>query len=187
MKTAFILHGTVDGHEYFEMDFPSPSNSHWYPWLQQKLLRGGILCQTLEMPAPYDPVYSEWKNIFDKFNNSDLSVIVGHSSGAGFALKWIHENPNIYLDKLALVAPDIFTDESTDSSFKFELKKGALDKVKSIRLFYSSDDRSESVQQSVEQIMTMYPNIICHNYTNMGHFTFRHTGPIFEDLWTALK
>lgn len=187
MKTAFILHGTADEHEYFEMDFPSPSNAHWLPWLQQKFLRAGILCQTPEMPKPYNPVYKEWKNILDKFNNPDLSVIVGHSTGAGFVLKWIHENPNISLDKLVLVAPDIFTDESTDGSFKFELNKDALDKIKSIHLFSSSDDKSKSVQRSIKQIMEMYPNIIHHNYTNMGHFNLRRTGLTFEDLWEVLK
>ncbi len=67
--SAIILHGICDEHEYFEMDFPSPSNAHWLPWLQQKFLRSNVLCQKLEMPTPYNPIYKEWKKSFEKIND----------------------------------------------------------------------------------------------------------------------
>lgn len=66
MKSAIIVHGTCDAHEYLEMDFPSPSNAHWLPWLQQKFLRAGVLCQCPEMPTPYAPEYAAWRAVFDR-------------------------------------------------------------------------------------------------------------------------
>ena len=163
MKTAVILHGICDRQEYFEMDFPSPSNAHWLPWLQQKLLRKGLLSQCLEMPAPYKPAYDEWKRTFEQLDRSDLSVVVGHSAGCGFFLKWLHQNPKISLDKLVLVAPWLDPQKREAPFLEFELDKSALDKVKEVHLFFSEDD-DDTIRVSTEQIIKSYPDIRVHNY-----------------------
>jgi predicted alpha/beta hydrolase family esterase len=186
MKTAVILHGVCDKEEYFEMDFPSPSNAHWLPWLQQKFLRNGLLCQCLEMPAPYKPVYEEWKKTFGQLDPSDLSVVVGHSAGCGFFLKWLHENPKVALDKLVLVAPWLDPQKREASFLEFTLDKDALNNVKEAHLFFSEDDM-ETIKISTERIMREYPNIKRHHYADKGHFCFGDIGETFEDLWEVLK
>jgi predicted alpha/beta hydrolase family esterase len=102
---AIIIHGVCDKNEYFELTFPSPSNAHWLPWLQQKFLRAGILCQKLEMPTPYTPLYEEWRLTFEQLHVSDQTIIVAHSAGCGFILKWLGANPDIFINRLILVAP----------------------------------------------------------------------------------
>ncbi len=186
MKTAVLLHGTCDKEEYFDMDFPSPSNAHWLPWLQQRFLRSNMLCQTPEMPCPYAPIYEEWKQIFEGFNLSSLSVVVGHSAGCGFILKWLHENPQAKLDKLVLVAPwlDPFREEG--DFLKFDMKPDALTQIDKIHLLVSVDDM-ESVKVSVEKIISMHPKIILHTYEGKGHFCFGNIGNTFEELWEICK
>lgn len=186
MKTAVICHGFVPWEEYFEMDFPSPSNAHWLPWLQQKFLRAGILCQKLEMPTPYKPIYEEWKKTFEQLDYSNLAMAVGYSAGAGFILKWLHENPNVSLEKLVLVAPWLDPDRSEGDFLKFDLKPGALDKIKEVHLFHSEDD-DDDIKESVRQIMQTFPNIKFHGYADKGHFRFQDVGNTFEDLWEVLK
>ena len=185
-QTAVILHGICDEHEYFEMDFPSPSNAHWLPWLQQKLLRSGILCQCLEMPSPYKPIYEEWKKTFEQLDHSNLSVVVGHSAGCGFFLKWLCENPGVELDKLVLVAPWIDPARRETPFLEFDFKTSALDKIKEVHLIISDDDM-DSIITSTNEIMVAYPNIIRHNYTGMRHFCFSTTGETFEDLWDIIN
>lgn len=84
MKSAVIIHGTVDKSEFFDSHYPSPSNAHWLPWMQRQLLRNGWLCQTPEMPTPYSPDYEQWKQVFEQQNPQNLSLAIGHSAGAGF-------------------------------------------------------------------------------------------------------
>jgi len=38
MKNAILLHGTSSKEEYYSLEYPSASNSHWLPWLQKNLL-----------------------------------------------------------------------------------------------------------------------------------------------------
>ena len=105
MKSALIIHGTCDKDEYFDEKYPTLSNSHWFPWLQKQFLCHDILCQTPEMPKAYNPLYGDWKKTFEKFYDEDVKIIVGHSAGAGFILRWLQDNPQIKLEKLILVAP----------------------------------------------------------------------------------
>jgi len=185
-KSAIILHGICSRKEYFEMDFPSPSNAHWLPWLQQKFLRNGLLCQCLEMPRPYEPKYEEWREVFEKFAHPDLSVVVAHSAGSGFILKWLHENPRTRLDKLVLVAPYIDPDGEQGDFLEFDFDKNALENVKEVYLFISSDD-AKSILASTEKILDEYPAMIVHRYEGLGHFCFENTGASFEDLWEVCK
>lgn len=57
MKTAIIIHGYFTKEEFFDVTRPSPSNDHWFPWIQKQLLLNGILTQTPEMPSSYAPEY----------------------------------------------------------------------------------------------------------------------------------
>lgn len=188
MKEAIILHGILDSKEYFEEDFPSPSNAHWLPWLQQKFLRNGVLCQCIEMPRPFEdkPSYEEWKNLFERFVSPKLSTVIGHSAGCGFFLKWLHNNQNVKLDKLVLVAPFIDPFEKRGDFLKFDLDKNALRNVKEVHLFISNDDKAAMIE-STRKIIEKYHSIVVHRYADLRHFCFRNTGPTFEDLWDVCK
>ena len=104
MKNAIIIHGTCDEDEYFSDKYPSLSNSHWFPWLQKQLLINNIFTQTPEMPEAHKPDYDKWKKEFEKFDVNSETILVGHSCGGGFLIRWLSEN-KIKIKKLILVAP----------------------------------------------------------------------------------
>lgn len=185
MKSTLIIHGTCDKDEYFDEKYPSLSNSHWFPWLQKKFLCHDILCQTPEMPKAYNPTYDDWKKTFEEFYNEDTKIIVGHSAGAGFILKWLQDNPQIKLEKLILVAPWLDLDKECADFLDFQLKDIALNNVKETILFYSKDDE-KSILNSVDKILSYYKHIKVYSFVNKGHFVYSTIGSTFPELWQAI-
>lgn len=166
-----MIHGTCDKEEYFSDKYPSLSNAHWFPWIQKQLLIHNIFCQTPEMPDAHTPVYEKWKKEFERFAVNSESVLVGHSCGGGFLLRWLTEN-KVEINKLILVAPWLDPERSkTTNFFEFEIDKELLSRIKSIHLFISSDDDGD-IHKSVKIILESLPNIQIHKFENMGHFTF---------------
>ncbi len=183
MTNALILHGVCDAQEYFEMDFPSPSNAHWLPWLQQKFLRNGVLCQTPEMPKPYAPVYDDWAAVFEQFTLHNDTVIVGHSSGCGFILKWLSANPSIRLGRLVLVAPYSDPYQKYGDFLQCTLDPDLLQRVQGVDVLYSLDEKVQGVKETTELILQTYPSACYHEFVDKDHFCFSDIGLTFPELW----
>ncbi len=175
MKTAIILHGMPSREEYYNAKRPASSNCHWLPWIQKQFLLKDVLAQTPEMPNPYNPEYKEWKEMFERFTLNEETVLIGHSCGAGFILRYLTEN-NIQFGKVVLVAPWIDIEKSLDTGmFDFELDENLFKKTKSLVVFSSRNDM-KSVQDSVEVIKNKLKNIKIVEFENKGHFCFKDLG-----------
>jgi len=173
MKNAIIIHGTCDKDEYYNDKYPSLSNSHWLPWLQKQLLINDIITQTPEIPEAYSPDYKKWSQELERFDINEETILIGHSCGGGFLIRWLSEN-NIKIKKLILVAPWLDPEkENTQSFFDFEIDKNFKDKANEIHLLISNDDEDD-VLKSVEIIKNEIPNISYHEFSNLGHFTYGH-------------
>lgn len=107
MKNAIILHGKSGPgeQEYYNPDFPAASNSHWIPWLQKQLMIRDIYAQTPEVPNSWKPDYATWCKEFERYDITPETVLVGHSCGGGFLVRWLSERPDVRVDKVVLVAP----------------------------------------------------------------------------------
>lgn len=118
MKNAILIHGWPGKEEYFDPNIPSPSNSHWFPWVQHQLLLKKIEAQTPEMPKAYEPNYEAWKEMFERFEINENSILIGHSCGGGFLTRWLSEN-DVRVGKVALVAPwlDPLPEKEIDPAF----------------------------------------------------------------------
>ena len=172
MKNAIIIHGIDEIKEEFIKNKNSPSNSHWFPWLQWELVKNGILTQTPEMLNPYiDGMdYDKWADIFSKFKINDNSILIGHSAGAGFLLKYLSLNKDIKINHLILVAPWLDLEKQGGDFFKnFELDADLLKRCQKIDLFYSTDDE-DYILNSVDKILNTYNNINVNIFSDMGHF-----------------
>ncbi len=186
MRTAYLLHGTCDAHEFYEMDFPSLSNAHWFPWLQQKFLRADYLCQCLEMPRAYAPRYDEWVDTFKSTSLNEDSILVGYSAGAGFLLKYFAENPKLKVAKIFLVAPWLDPLRENGDFLSFTWRMGLRDQFGQVELFYSANDFVLEVKECVETVLKNLPDVGVHFYQDKGHFTFSEIGPQFPELWEAI-
>lgn len=174
-KTAYILHGCCDRDEYFSNEYPSPSNSHWIPWLQKQLLMKGYDCQTPDMPTPYAPVYDEWATIFERLPVDENTTLVAHSCGAGFLLKWLNKN-GAKIDRLVLVAPWIDPQRYLGNFLQVRLRPNLSEQVNALHVFYSEDEPVNGVKETVDMLTQAYPEATLHTFEEHGHFCMAEMG-----------
>lgn len=169
MKTAIILHGmpSKDGYENPVRD--AQSNSHWLPWIQQQLLTKGILAQTPELPEPYMPVYESWKKEFERFDVNDETILIGHSCGAGFLVRWLSEN-KVKVGKVVLVAPWIDVEHELKTGFfDFEIDPLLPSRTKLLAIISSLND-DKAMLVTTKLLAEYWSEQQITYMENMGHF-----------------
>jgi predicted alpha/beta hydrolase family esterase len=183
LKSAVLLHGQPDKEEYFDSNAPSASNAHWFPWLQKQLLVNGIHAQTPEVPNCYELNYDIWLKEVARFKINEETILVGHSTGAGFWIRYLSERPDIKVGKVVLVAPwiDPF-DEFRTGYFKFDYDSEIFARTGGITIFVSEDDE-KSVHKSVELLQEKIKDVKIIRFKDKGHFTENSLGQKeFPDL-----
>jgi len=186
MKNAIIVHGRPEKDEYFDRQFPSPSNSHWLPWLQKELLILDILVQTPEFPEAFNPKYEKWLEVFQRFEINSDTILIGHSRGASFVLRWLSEN-DIKVGKVILVAPSILANPNVVFGFSdYEIDQNIIDKTNGVTMFYSTDDET-SILESVNKIKSDIPNIKIREFLDRGHFTTDDGASEFPEILEEIK
>jgi predicted alpha/beta hydrolase family esterase len=176
MKNAIILHGMPDKEEYLAMG--SPTTQHWYGWLQTQLQAQGIPTELPAMPIPYEPDYRKWTEVFEQYDIHEETILIGHSCGAGFLVRWLSEN-NIKVGKVILVAPWIDPDQESQNLvtdfFDFEIDPALSSRTDGITVFYSTDDSADIVK-SVEILEKSVKDIHGIKFDDKGHFTLEDMG-----------
>jgi len=173
MKTAIIIHGMPSREEYFDLARSAPSNCHWLPWIQKQLLLKGILAQTPEMPEPYAPNYEKWKEVFEQFKVDEQTILVGHSCGGGFLVRWLSEN-NIKVGKVVLVAPWINSEKDPELEidkdfFEFNIDENLTSKTAGFKIMYSADD-DKYILDTVKILNEKIKNVELQEFKDKGHF-----------------
>lgn len=103
MKNAIILHGKPSQKEYYDSKIPSSSNKHWIPWLQKQLIVNDIKADTPDVPHAHDPQWDLWVKEVERFEIGPETILVGHSCGAGFWIKYLSLNKTLKVGKVILV------------------------------------------------------------------------------------
>ena len=171
MKTAIILHGMPSKEEYYDPESPAQSNKHWLPWIQRQLIVRDVLAQTPEIPEPYAPDYAKWCSIFERFTIDEETMLIGHSCGAGFLIRWLSEH-TVRVGRVALVAPWLNPDHEYDTDFfDFTIDPDLVARTDGVTIFVSSDD-DHTVHESVTKIRSALPGTAVKEFTDRGHFTF---------------
>ena len=172
MKKAIILHGMSDSEEEYD---GHESDHHWLPWLKTELEGQGYDVETPELPEPYHPVYETWRGVFEEYVLDKDTVLVGHSCGAGFLVRYLSEN-NVQVGKVVLVAPYLDPDgDHIPEFFDFPIKRNLVAQTKGMTMFISTDD-DEDIQESVRIIERECDGIEKRVFEGMGHFTFGEMG-----------
>jgi hypothetical protein len=178
MKNAILLHGRPDpgDAEYYNPDLPSASNSHWFPWLQKQLLMHDIAAQTPEIPNSWQPYYPTWQKEFERYDITPETILVGHSCGGGFLVRWLSEHKDVKVGKVVLVAPwiDPGHKETTDF-FDFTIDPKLVERAAGITIF-NSDNDFNAIQKSVNIIRETVSDINYREFHNYGHFCERDLG-----------
>lgn len=164
-------------------DGPAQYNRHWLPWLQKQLILNGILAQVPELPEPYEPDYEKWRSLFEQFPIDENTILVGHSCGGGFLVRWLCEN-NVKVGKVALVAPWINPNSKLPKPgfFDFQIDKNLKEKTADLCIFISLDDDKEELD-TAEMLKEKIAGLKVKKFTDKGHFTYSDMGTeVFPEL-----
>jgi len=184
-RNAILVHGCCDEEEFYGGE-SSPSNSHWFPWLQKELIKRDIETQTPEMPRPYRPEYAAWKQVLDRYSIDRHSILVAHSCGAGFVLRWLADEMRS-VQKLILVASWIDPFRTRGSFLDCELNAKLDSMFDEMHVMYSEDDDVDGLRESIQSLMKAYPRAQCHRFRNKGHFSRSDLGTdAFPELLDAI-
>jgi len=173
MKNAIILHGRPSKEEYYNPVRPSMSNAHWLPWLQGQLLKHDIETATPEVPYSFAPEWDRWVNEVERFDIGPETMLIGHSTGGGFWVRYLTEHPELKVDKVILVAPWINSRHEDDIDFfSFELNPKVTEQAQKF-LIIGSDNDGEDVTNSVNFLREKLPGVAYREFKGYGHFTWK--------------
>jgi len=101
---CIIIHGCPSNKEKAVDSERRTYDKHWLPWIKRKLQEKGIRISVPLMPEPWEPDYNKWKKEFEKQEINENTVLIGHSCGCAFLVRWLGDTEK-NVKKLILVAP----------------------------------------------------------------------------------
>lgn len=177
MSNAILIHGWGSKEGFYNPERPTESNSHWFPWLSKQLMIRDIHTVSLEMPSSYYPIYDVWKKELERFDIDEQTILVGHSCGAGFIVRWLSEYSG-KVGKVVLVGPWIGIEPDRDfdkNFFDFEISDDLSNKAERITIMDSSDDH-DVILKSTEILKSKIKNCKHIEFTDKAHFTLNDLG-----------
>lgn len=175
-KNCIIIHGCPSNAET-GMDLNTRTyDKHWIPWAKRELIRRGIKTATPLMPRPWAPDYEAFKQEFEKYPVTEKTVLVGHSCGCAFLVRWLGETKQ-RVDKLVLVAPAKIArtgDKIKKEFYGFTINKGTASQV-GVIIMFTSDNEAERLKKSLK----LYHRVLGGKVIELkgrGHYTLKDMG-----------
>ena len=155
MKNYFIMHGFVQG-----------NIDNWYPWIKRQIDSDDKLCVIPQFPIDIEHQnYKSWKIILDSYKDNDMindkTVLIGHSTGCSFIIKYILDN-RIKVSKIVLVSGfnNFFADDPQDLHNKVNVT------------FYVKDNDLRKVNNYANEVICLYgdddpyiPQVVLHDFS----------------------
>jgi predicted alpha/beta hydrolase family esterase len=170
-SNCIIIHGCPSNIEKAMDPATRTYDKHWIPWLKQQLEWLGIPTSTPLMPEPWEPVYEKFKAEFEKQSVDENSILIGHSCGTTFLLRWLSETKQ-KISKLILVAPWAIADKDDEARrafYEHPIDPSIKDRVGEIIFFTSNDEDPDGVE-SLNIIHRVIGGTII-SLPNHGHYT----------------
>ena len=149
-------------------------DKHWMPWTKKQLEEKGLTVATPLMPEPWNPDYDRFKGEFEKIEVGENTVLIGHSCGCAFLVRWLGETGR-KVKKLILVAPwKIPNAERKKDFYEYTINSAVKDNVGEIVMF-TADDEEEDGKKSLE----MYNEVLDANVIELkghGHYVLDAMG-----------
>lgn len=186
-KKCIIIHGCPSNPEN-AMNFETRTyDKHWIPWTKKELIARGIETEVPLMPTPWEPDYEKFKKEFGKHKVTEETILVGHSCGCAFLIRWLGETKQKIL-KLVLVAPwkiPIKGDKFRQSFYTYPIDETIKTRVKEIVMF-AADDEADDGKESLKIFHKALGGKIIE-LKKHGHFTMNDMGTEeFPELLEAI-
>ena len=175
VSNVVIVHGCPDSNEPRDPK-KRTYEKHWRLWLNDELVKRNIETSIPMMPEPWNADYSKWKDEFDKIGVNENSVLIGHSCGSAFLVRWLGDTKR-KIKKLILVAPwkIAHKEDGSDKDFYgFEIDDDIKERVEEIVIFTSNNEEPDG-KKSVK-IFTKGLGARVVELKDKGHFTFNGMG-----------
>lgn len=146
-------------------------DKHWIPWIKKELTSRGIKTETPLMPKPWYPDYQTFKKKFDKYEVTENSILIGHSCGSAFLVRWLGDSKQ-KIKKLILVAPWKIPDGKDKIKklfYEYPIDKTIRSRVKEIVMF-TADDEAKDGKKSLEMFHKALGGKIIE-LKGRGHYT----------------
>nr|AQS33367.1 hypothetical protein [uncultured archaeon]AQS34148.1 hypothetical protein [uncultured archaeon] len=175
-SNAIIIHGCPSSKEKALDGGKRTFDKHWLPWTKKRLEEKGIKTSVPLMPEPWKPDYDDWKKEFEKNEINENTILIGHSCGSAFLVRWLGESGK-KIKKLVLVAPAKKLPGMKKDKIKFydfETNKNIKNLVGDIVIFVS-DDESPGIKESVE-LYEQELGVKAVELKGKGHYTLGDMG-----------
>lgn len=160
-------------------------NKHWMPWLKSELAKKNIDSKFPQMPVDSKATYEEWRKIFDKIKIDKNSILVGHSRGAAFLVRWLGETKT-KIKKLILVAPCKFARVDYKKTFyDFDINSLVKDSVGEVIIFSSDNDENYILKSVEEYHNTLGGKVLELN--GRGHFLIDKFPELLSEILAGEK
>lgn len=173
---CIIIHGYPSNTEKAMNSKTRTYDKHWIPWIREKLTSQGIKADTLLMPEPWKPDYHTFKKEFEKYKVTENTILVGHSCGCAFLVRWLGETKQ-RIKKLILVAPWKIPDKN--DKFRKDFYEYSIDTTIKSRgkeiIMFTADNEEEDGKKSLK----MYHDALGGKIIELkryGHYTFNDMG-----------
>lgn len=173
---CIIVHGCPSHFKGEQTPQERTYDKHWMPWLKKQLEEQGIITEMPLMPNPWSPNYDMFRQEFEKLSISEDTVLVGHSCGCAFLVRWLGESKQ-KINKLILVAPWKIPDKgdlARELFYTYPIDESIKSRVKDITMF-TSDNEEDDGKKSLQIFHDALGGKIV-NLKGMGHFTFGDMG-----------
>lgn len=184
MKNVIIIHGCPSNTEKAMSSEARTYDKHWIPWTKERLIEKGIKTETPLMPEPWQPGYEKFKQEFEKYEVDEDTVLVGHSCGCAFLVRWLGESKQ-KISKLILVAPWKIPQEERSGAdvdfYTYQIDESIKNRVDEIVMFAADDEEGDGKKSLEIYHQTLGGKII--ELENHGHYTMGDMGTIeFPEL-----
>jgi len=184
---CLIIHGSPRYDQSKEPGYVPHNIKHWLGWLKEKLEERGIKVFNPQMPLPWQPKYEDWKKIIEGLDIGKDSVLIGHSAGGAFLVRWLGEK-KIKIKKLILVAPGKIPrspDDRLRDFYNFEINSEIKNLAEEIIIFISNNDEEHRVKSAIIYQKELGAKLI--ELKNKGHFVTKDMGTReFPELLEAI-
>lgn len=191
MKNAILLHGKPSRERYdlaVAGKAPYPDEANWFPWTTARLQSQGIQTTVPRLPNPPSPVYACWKSVFEEHAVSSETLLVGHSAGAEFILRWLSEKPEQQTGPVVLVAPYHDYARKHGDFSEYSLDPDLVSRTGGLAVINSLDD-DDNIQRSVGRLTSTLQHAQLHQFDGYGHFRIGHnmTDEAFPELLEVIQ
>ena len=181
MYEVFIIHGTGGN-----------PKENWFPWMKLHLENFGFKVFIPQFPTQDNQNYDSWKKVFSAYekNIDENTILVGHSVGATFLLKWLEQTKKKVLCCFLVAGFSKPLQNDFDSLVKSFVEKGFdWDKIKkngnSFYVYYSDNDPYVKKEQGkfLEKMLNAN-GLLVHG---AGHFNEKSGYTEFPELLNEIE